>query len=179
MVTVRVSGAQLRQRFDGCQPDFVANVCHGMCCCPTKGPAMPVIVVARIGAGTWRRTPGEDDIRITRDALCPHFVDYRCGLHGDPEKPMGCLVAPFYISEHGLLGVRNRYRRFPCFNGGARLPAYVAFRSGLDSIFGREAAQGVADAAEAGVGIFTAEIPDGAYAALKEVQRIESSPWVR
>ena len=180
MITIRVSGASLRQHFDGCQPDFVKNVCHGMCCCPTKGPAMPLIVIARIGAGTLQREEGVDDINITRDHLCTYFSDdYRCGLHGQPNKPFGCVVAPFQLTKHNLLGVRNRYRRFPCFNGGAMLPAYEAFRTSLVTLFGVEEADRVTALAAGGAGIFEAQLREEVYDTIYRVQDIESAPWAK
>lgn len=63
-----------------------------------------------------------------------------CTLHALGTKPFTCTVSPFALNVNDLLVVRNRYRLLRCYNVEPRLPAYVAFRSSLDMLFGDDEA---------------------------------------
>jgi len=163
----------MRQPFDGCEEGFVRDVCHGACCVPgPKGGALERITIAMIGAGTHYRSGA--DIVMSRECLCPHFTaDYHCGMHGSPDKPWDCVVAPFTLSSNNLLGVYNRYRLLPCFKAGRALPAYEAFRTSLVTLFGEAEADRVSFLAATGTGIFEAQITEEVYRTVALVKEIE------
>lgn len=156
-VPVKVSAASCRQRFHGCEPSFIRDVCHGRCCdAPTRPtgtlitihPSEEQRIVSRgvcVTDGLLQPRPGE--------RVCPFKTeDHLCGLHYTPDKPFGCIASPFTLNRSGTLIVRNRYRLLPCYNVGPRLPAYKAFRASLALIFGRDLARSLSDHLDAGGG---------------------------
>ena len=67
--------------------------------------------------------------------LCPFKrSDGLCGLHGTPEKFLGCVVSPFTLNAAGTVIIRNRYTKMACHGAGE--PAYRVFRPSLVAMFG-------------------------------------------
>ena len=142
-VTVKVSAAMMRQKFNGCDPDFITNVCHAACCRSSTGGTDIFATV----------TPGEEPGIISLGAVvanskvlprdgetqCPFIgTDSLCTIHFTPYKPMGCIISPFQLTNRNTLVVRNRYRRLKCYNYGKKIPAYRAFRASLVLLFGED-----------------------------------------
>lgn len=164
-VAVRVSARSLRLRFNGCDPEYIRDVCHGACCRSTVHPDGMLVVIhpreaaalrrrgAQVVDGHLRPRPGERG--------CPFQgpVDHLCALHDTPDKPFGCRASPFTLTVRHTLIVRNRYKLLKCFRDGRQLPAYVAFRASLDLLFGRAEAARVCDHLSRGGGDITAHMP--------------------
>lgn len=143
---VTLSARSLRQRFNGCDPDYIATTCHAACCkAPTHPTGCRVAITTKDEAGVRARgatvTDGYLDPRPgTRG--CP-FQDrdtWLCSLHHTPDKPFGCIASPFVLTVRDTLVVRNRYRMLRCYDDGKRQPAYLAFRASLELLFGDTAA---------------------------------------
>lgn len=173
MVRVKVSAKMARLRFNGCDPDYIANVCHASCCQSSTSPTGTMITVhpteeAAIKArgetvvdGLLQPRPGEK--------RCPFKTEqHLCGLHFTDDKPFGCIASPFTLSPSGgTLIVRNRYRLLKCYNDGNKIPAYKAFRASLDLIFGTEEAQRICDHFDARGGDIIAEMTRENYDKLR------------
>jgi 1-aminocyclopropane-1-carboxylate deaminase/D-cysteine desulfhydrase-like pyridoxal-dependent ACC family enzyme len=166
MATVRISSKSMRQRFHGCDPDFIRDVCHAACCHSSTHPTGVRITVHRseraaiearggVVGDDGMLAPGEGTKRCPFEGAETHL----CGLHFTPDKPVNCITDPFTLSPGGrTLVVRNRYRQFKCYNTGPRLHAYVAFRAGLDLLFGAEQAAAICAHLDAGGGDIDAEM---------------------
>ena len=175
---VKISARSLRLRFNGCDPDYIRTVCRGACCESSTSPTGTLITIhpseqprieARGGAvidGLLQPRPGE--------RRCPFkTADHLCGLHGTPDKPFGCIASPFTLNRNDTLIVRHRYTRLKCYNDGARLPAYVAFRASLDLLFGPDEAQRICDHLDAGDGDLLATMPRATYNLLHDNDAIK------
>ena len=173
-IAVKVSAANARLLFHGCDPDYIRDVCHASCCRSSTAPTGTMISVhsseeaglIRLGAtierGMLQPKAGE--------RRCPFMAGTGlCGLHDTPDKPFGCIASPFTLNAGGTLIVRNRYKMLKCFkDGDAPAPAYVAFGASLRLIFGEgEAARIVAHLA-AGGGDLIAEMPRQSHVMLTE-----------
>jgi hypothetical protein len=102
--------------------------------------------------------------------VCPFKArdTFLCRLHDTPDKPFGCIASPFTLNANDTLIIRNRYRLLVCFNDGARLPAYVAFRSSLNLIFGDDGAERICAHLESGGGDMFVEVAPMPYRMLKD-----------
>lgn len=150
---VILSAAQARQRFHGCTPEYIANVCHAACCRSTVAPTGIVVSVLpdEQPALEARGAVVKDGLVQPRagEKRCPFTAPgYLCGLHGSSDKPTGCIASPFTLNPAGTrIIVRNRYRLLRCYRDdrdGPAPPAYEAFRASLDLILGAsEAARAV------------------------------------
>ena len=171
-VDVTISAKSARQIFHGCDPAYIANVCHGSCCrSSTQESGILVTVhpseeerVAEAGAvienGRIQPVPGEK--------RCPYQgPDNLCGVHGTKSKPFGCIASPFTLNANSTLIVRNRYRMLKCYKDG-KLPAYVAFRASLDLIFGKKKAAEIAEHLDDDGGDIVVPMPVASYLRLTE-----------
>lgn len=147
-VLIRVSVASMWQRFFGCEPDFIKDVCHSRCCDAPSKPGGSMVTIHRSEREAIEArggTVGDDGFLVT-EAGCNFKTDaFLCSLHTTPDKPFGCIASPFTLNAKDTLVVRNRYRRLPCYIRQAEHdhatypPAFEAFRAGLDLIFEDEA----------------------------------------
>lgn len=143
---VRISAANARLEFNGCDPDYIRDVCHGACCRSKSAPGGALVAVSE-----RQRPLVEEQGAAVADGLivpvggrCPFQGDnFLCRIHGTPAKPHGCISSPFALNRRGTLIVRNRYKLLRCYRAGPRLPAYVAFRASLDMLFGPEEAESI------------------------------------
>ena len=100
---------------------------------------------------------------------CPFKVDGLCGLHFTPDKPFGCIASPFTLNKNDTLIVRNRYKMLPCYRGpAAKEPAYKAFASSLELLFGVDEAQIISLLLDKGSGDIETVIPLENYKRLKD-----------
>lgn len=173
-VKVKVSAKSARLPFHGCEPKYIAEVCHGRCC-EGSGGLMVSVHLTEVSAlaargASFNRPPG-----LTIDSLLlkPRNPDARgasqlcqfktpehlCALHTGP-KPFGCVASPFTLNVKDTLIVRNRYKLLKCYNDGPRLPAYVAFRASLNLIFGLDESERICLHLENGGGDIEAEMPE-------------------
>jgi hypothetical protein len=170
-VAVRVSAKMARLEFAGCQPDYIRDVCHGRCCESSTAPSGTIISIhpTEVAALEARGARIVDGLLQTPTGRCQFKTPANlCGLHGQPDKPFGCIASPFTLNAQGTLIVRNRYRLLKCFKDGARLPAYRAFRASLDLIFGAAEAARICDALDAGGGDVDARMPRASWAMLRD-----------
>jgi len=156
-VRVKVSAKMARLKFNGCDPDYIRDVCHASCCQSSTHPTGTLITVhptetaameargATVLDGMLQPNPGEKK--------CPFKTgEHLCGLHFTPDKPFGCIASPFTLNKNGTLIVRNRYTKLKCYKDGNQIPAYKAFRASLDLIFGAEEAARICDHLDNGGG---------------------------
>jgi hypothetical protein len=151
MVKVKVSAKSAHLHFHGCDPQYIADVCHGRCCEGSNGLMVSVhkteIAALEMYGVTFSRPPGmvvDSLLLVPRNPekrgsaqLCSFKTSkHLCSLHGAGPKPFGCVASPFTLNKNNTLIVRNRYKLLRCYNDGPRFPAYVAFRASLDLIFG-------------------------------------------
>lgn len=145
-VRVKISVSSLRLLFTPCGPECnEANQCGGKCCdAPTRPSGCLVTIHPKEHWKIVRRgAVVKDGFIVPPEGTrgCPFKKDGLCTLHGTPDKPFGCRASPFTLNRAGTLIVRNRYKMLPCYQGkGRKVPAYVAFRSALDLLFGRDEA---------------------------------------
>jgi hypothetical protein len=181
-VPVRVSAKMARLPFQGCSPDYIASTCHGRCCWstgpdgrstahvyaePDQRPAIAACGGSFSPTGILQATPAG------RCAF--HGPTGFCGLHavtgtsGESAKPRSCFISPWMLTARGTLIIRNRYRLLGCYKAAPALPAYVAFRSGLDMLFGQAEAQRIHDHLAAGGGDLTAAMLSARAALVRHV----------
>lgn len=143
---LRIGAATLWQRFHGCDPEYIRDVCHGRCCEAPTRPGGTLITIHRNEAEAIAARGGRivDGLLVT-DGLCTFkTADSLCGLHHTGDKPFGCIASPWTLAPGGRsLVIRNRYRMLGCYSAQAARrgtdvsgwpPAFEAFRSGLDLV---------------------------------------------
>lgn len=162
-VRIVVSVASAWQRFHGCTPEYIRDVCHGRCCDAPSRPGGTMVTIHRSEREAIEARGGEvrDGLLVTTATGRCTFKDAAglCGLHFTEDKPFGCIASPFTLSPGGrTLVVRNRYRSLVCYTATsarrgddvtAFLPAYVAFRASLDLILGADVAAWLCDTLDA------------------------------
>lgn len=162
-VEILVSVASAWQRFHGCTPEYIRDVCHGRCCDAPSRPGGTMVTIHRSEQAAIEARGGEvrDGLLVTTATGRCTFKDDAglCGLHFTPDKPFGCIASPFTVAPGGrTLVVRNRYRSLVCYSAtsarrgddvSAFPPAYVAFRASLDLILGEDLAAWLSDALDA------------------------------
>ena len=174
---VTISPTQLLQKFHGCTPEYIKNVCHSSCCnAPTKPTGVFIAITSReqhkIEARGGVVTDGLLQPRAG-ERVCP-FKDenYLCGLHFTEDKPLGCIASPFTLTSRDTLIVRNRYRLLKCYKDdrdGPAPPAYIAFRASLDILFGKFESQRIVNIMDRGmVDKFEGNMLDYPYQSLKD-----------
>jgi hypothetical protein len=178
---VTISAAMARLPFHGCEPDYIATVCHASCCRSSTKKGGTFITVhpsevdrlARHGVviaeGLLQPQPGS--------RTCPFQTPtHLCGLHETPDKPFGCIASPFTLTGNDTLIIRNRYKLLKCYkDGNPPLPAYIAFRASLDYLFGAEEAARIAAHLDAGGGDMPAVLPAVAWRMLHDNDAIKKA----
>ena len=168
---VKVSAKSVRLPFNGCEPDYIKNVCKAACCRSSARPEGALIAVTRDEARTivFLGQKVRGGLIVTVNKRCPFQKtdDHLCSLHGTPAKPTGCIASPFFLNRNDTLVIRHRYLALKCFNDGHKLPAYVAFRSSLNMLFGTEEAIRVCTHIASGGGDLTATMLEQHYQMLK------------
>ena len=167
-VTVKISGAMLRQMFQPCEPDYIRQKCKGRCCQGT-GRIMVTVHASeteRVEALGAKVVNGF--IVADERGLCPFKRDDGlCGIHG-AQQPFGCRASPFTLNDNDTLVVRNRYRVLRCYKGDGAVPAYLAHAWSLAEIFGTEEAARIAEEVRGGAEAVTATMSGINYALLKD-----------
>lgn len=175
-VPIRVSAKSLRQRFNGCEPDYIRDVCKGACCRKSDGTISVAVMPAEARTLIRRGATVIDGLVQPVAKACP-FQDgesHLCTLHGTGDKPFGCIASPFILTSRDTLVVRNRYRLLRCYDDGQRIPAYMAFRTSLELLLGPRQAEDIVAAMDRGEGDQMARMPRWAYdtlASLKHTRR--------
>ncbi len=177
---IKISAKMARLEFIQCGPDCIAAGCKGNCCDAPSRPAGCMITInpdeqeriEQLGGvvenGLLQPKPGTKG--------CPFKSDGLCGLHASGEKPWGCVASPFTLNKSGTLIVRNRYRLLPCFkNDGPKSPAYVAFRSSLEIIFGADETARICDHLAGGGGDLIAYASEAVYARIMQNDAIKAA----
>jgi Fe-S-cluster containining protein len=140
-IPVKVSTKSAVLKFHGCTVEYIRDVCHARCCFHSGSAAMVAIHPSEEHKVRPYLPPGVDiiDGMLTCGTACT-FIDpttHLCTLHQTDAKPFGCIASPFTLNSHNTLVIRYRYVSLKCYNDGpGPLPAYVAYRTSLDTIFG-------------------------------------------
>jgi len=173
LISVKVSAKMARLAFHGCDPDYIAKTCRAKCCESSTAPGGTMIT---IHASERQAIEAEGGI-VTggflssnpKTAKCPFKTAADlCGLHFTDHKPFGCIASPFTLNANGTLIVRNRYKLLRCYNVAPMVPAYKAFRAGLDLIFGAAEAARICAHLDSGGGDIHADMPERSYRILTE-----------
>lgn len=153
LVTITKKSAWLM--FQGCTPDFIADTCHGRCCWVIGDDGKPtttIYVEADQQAELINRGARlTDNVLQTVGGKCgfQHPADGFCTIHnrraaGEYVKPRSCYISPWILSKHNKLMIRNRYKQLKC-GRISKVPAYLAFYSGLVMLFGDSGANGISE----------------------------------
>jgi hypothetical protein len=159
---VRISAASARLRFNGCEPDYIRDVCKGACCRSATIPMDKLIAVQPWEQGPVEAYGGKVSAEGTmvpvhgRCGFQAHGTNL-CWLHTTDAKPGGCTLAPWCLNKNGTVIVHNRYKFLKCFKDGQQLPAYVAFKGGLVLLLGEEQYGDLLAHMEAGGGDYMGE----------------------
>ena len=164
---VKVSAKSARQIFHGCEPGYIRDVCKGACCRSSSGPILVTLLPREEAAQRALGLRVSDGLLEPAARRCPHQEagSNLCGIHGDGE-PFGCVASPFMLTARDTLIVRNRYRLLRCFKDGV-LPAYRAFATSLELLFGPVEAARIAAHLDGGGGDLPAAMLDSSYDALR------------
>mgnify|MGYP001453045345 CR=1 FL=1 len=175
MVAIKISAKMARLAFNGCDLDYIANICHASCCEQSKGGIMVTIHPSE--KGSIESIGGVVDNGLlqadSETNKCPFKKDNLCSLHNTENKPFGCIASPFTLNANGTLIVRNRYKLLKCYNDGNKIPAYKAFRASLDLILGYEEAERVCDLLDEGSDDIVSHISKETYNILIENDQIK------
>jgi hypothetical protein len=170
-VKVKISAKSLRLKFNGCDPDFIKDVCHAHCCDTTKKGVGCIVTIHPTEEKQIEKYGAEVENSLikTDGEKCPFKNEqFLCDLHHTPDKPFGCIVSPFKLNDNGTLIVRHRYIQLKCYDAGKRLAAYKAFRPSLDLLFGRPGAENISNHLDNGGGDLTVEISKRIHSMLNE-----------
>lgn len=145
-ILVKVSNKMANLPFNGCDPEYIKNVCHASCCQSSKmGTMITIHPTEEINLMYKYNVKIENGFLQPTNKMCkkcPFKTDeHLCNLHGTDDKPFGCIASPFTLNKNGTLIVRNRYKLLKCYNDGKKIPAYQAFRGSLVHLFGEEEAE--------------------------------------
>lgn len=157
IVPVKVSAKNARLLFEGCSKGFIQNTCKGACCHIKSLPEGTILKVEPeqqpplVALGALFTPNG---IMKTVDRRCIfHDADKGfCGLHFTENKPNNCIQSPFMLNSNDTLIVRNRYKMLVCYRAPGAVPAYEAFRSSFDILFGKVEAERIVAHLRAGGG---------------------------
>jgi hypothetical protein len=176
---VKISAAMARQRFHGCDPDYIRDVCHAACCRTKANPHGMLVTIhpsereaieqrgGKVVGSFLQPAPGAKGCPFQRGD------DHLCSLHHTADKPFGCIASPFTLNKNDTLVVRNRYRMLVCYKDRGPtdkepLPAYRAFGASLRLIFGPTVATLITEQLDNGSGDLTVPIPERSYRMLKD-----------
>lgn len=139
LVPIKISAASLRLRFDGCDYDFIQNVCHAACCQPKNFSYICSTVHPSERAGI--ESAGEHVRRnllvLNDDKTCPfQTADYLCRAHQLGVKSFDCHTSPLILNPNGTMVVANWFKSLPCFKAGRNLPLYQCYPAALGMIMG-------------------------------------------
>ena len=176
-VPVKVSAAMMRLPFEGCSEEYIRTTCHGRCCHIKSHPQGTVVKLEPDQIKALRKRGAQvvrGILKTIKKRCIFHGVDKDredglCRLHGTPDKPRNCIQSPFILTRRDTLIVRNRYRMLICFKAAPALPAYKAFRSALNLLFGLSEAERICKHLEAGGGDLTAQMLGDRYLFNKDV----------
>src|ERR1700731_4960344 len=127
MIKIKVSAASARLEFNGCEPDYIKNVCHASCCRNTTVPEGCIVSIHSSETEAITARGGVVKAGLLQPAQgscgCPfqNLTTHLCDLHRTPDKPFGCRASPFTLNRNNTLIVRQRYTRLKCFRDGRRL----------------------------------------------------------
>lgn len=174
-VSVRVSAAMCRLPFTECGPLCIKhNGCSGNCCDAPSRPGGCLVTVHPSERDSVERHGG----RVSSNGFlqpnagkrgCPFKSNGLCSIHFTGDKPFGCIASPFTLNKNRTLIVRNRYKMLPCYKGrGPKAPAYRAFASSLELIFGQDVATKLAIHLDSGGGDISLPMPSRSFRILME-----------
>lgn len=141
MIEIKISYKYANQKFNGCDPEYIKNVCHASCCQSTTSKNGTMITIHPSENIKIKKIGGKikNGFLEPINKKCPFKTDdHLCGLHLSENKPFGCIASPFTLNKNNTLIIRNRYRLLKCYNDGKKIPAFLAFKSSLDLLFGLE-----------------------------------------
>jgi len=137
-VPVKISSKSARQLFKGCNINYIRSICKGRCCEGTNHISVAIHPTEQARIESQGGIVKNGFLTPDGRGLCPFKTDDGlCKLHGTGNKPLGCIASPFDLNSNDTLIIRNRYRLLRCFKNGT-VPAYLAFQSSLDALFGKD-----------------------------------------
>lgn len=176
-IPIVISAKCARSEFNGCDPDFIRNTYHGRCCwVSTKGKGTTTVVTVEEEQWDSLRKLGavinRNGIIRTVNGKCPFQSDETglCTIHLSGKKPWSCCISPWFLSKCDKLIIRNRYRMMRCFKAEPRLPAYLAFKGGLLTLFGKKESDRVVNHFAGGGGDVKAFMLTTRYLLCKKMQ---------
>jgi hypothetical protein len=182
---VKISAKSARELFQGCDPNYIRDVCHGRCCWANntgkETHSIPVFPEeeeslrahgAKIENGFMVPANGGDRCQF-------QGIDGLCSLHADNAKPLTCWLSPFVFNDSGTLVVKNRNRLLKCYQDEtvAKTPAYVAYRNSLVKIFGETAAEWICSTLDTGSGDFSVPIDTERYKKIQQLRKAHKGVW--
>ena len=167
-VSIKISAKMAALKFNGCEPEYIKNVCHAKCC---ESSTQPTGTMITIHPSENERIESLGGVVINNmlqpregEKKCPFKTkDNLCGIHFSAGEPFGCIVSPFTLNKNNTLIVRNRYRLLKCYNDGRKIPAYKAFGESLILLFGEDQASKIVDHFDNGGGDYMAEMNINIY----------------
>lgn len=183
-VKVKVSAKMARLPFNGCDPDYIRDVCKASCCHSSTSPSGIMVTIHPSEVDAIESLGGKVKDGLLQPKagcrVCPFKnAENLCGIHFSGKKPFGCIASPFTLNNGNTLIVRNRYKLLKCYDDGKKIPAYVAFRASLDLIFGKEESARVCAHFDKGGGDIYAEMSEENFSKLKvndEIKKSSKSP---
>ena len=97
---IKVSAKNARLRFNGCEPDYIKNVCHAHCCESSTAPSGTFIAVHPTEEKTLEARGGKilNGLLQSVNRKCPFKTSENlCGLHFTKDKPFGCIASPLLL----------------------------------------------------------------------------------
>jgi hypothetical protein len=145
-ILIEVSNKMMQLPFNGCEEDYIYNVCKGQCCQHKKiDKSIIVDKMEEVNLMYKYKVKIKDGFLQPENKkckTCPFKTEESlCKLHHTNDKPFGCVSSPFALNKNDMLIVNNRYKLLKCYNDGKRLPAYKAFRGALNFLFGEVEAE--------------------------------------
>jgi hypothetical protein len=174
-IDIKVSVKNCMTPFNGCQTDYILNICKG-CCCDSHGTTNGCLIGVVPEEEEGIKKLGFDIIDGYIQPLkgkkgCPFKLESGfCELHNKPEKPIGCIFSPFTLNDNNTLIVKNRNRRLRCYNAEPKIPAYKSYKFSLITMFGEDEANRITKLLDSGSGDFFAKMPIKIYNTLKIIR---------
>ncbi|MFA6754149.1 MAG: hypothetical protein WC160_02310 [Bacilli bacterium] len=137
MKKIKVSYSMLIQKFHSCTKNFILSSCKGECCCQLPNEKCFLVAIHSSETEKVKKLGGFIENNILKNKTSCQFLTKEglCSIH--LEKPFGCSISPFTLTDDDTLIIRDRYYNFKCFKiRKKRKYAYLAFKKSLENIFG-------------------------------------------
>lgn len=172
MKTLKISAKSARLLFNGCQLEYMRDVCHGRCCDAPTDPNGCKVIVTPAEAVSYKyeyRVKTVDNMLVGVNGKCPFKMDdHLCMIHNFG-KPLGCTMSPFTVNSNDTIVIKNRNKLMRCYKAAPAIPAYKAYFNSLVAIVGLSNAIDIRNHLDKGGGDMTVEIQNLKYDIIKFV----------